>query len=479
MLKRILLTFFIFFTFTFGASGQETPTDMMQQDLSQQNISQQNISQQDISQQDISQQDIIQQEQELEAHALEQEKADPRKIGNLSQSSLIENFKKGGIIMYFILACSVIGVYVTIERTFSLQRSRVIPRKFINNILNIITNAPPRIQGPGQQYPPPPAYRPGPAGGYQSFSPPLPPSPGVGSPPPAQPQQQPQSPLPPRQDQGARSMGNNAIHQPPPAPKPVPKQEPPEASFLPGGGEELKKDMDSLLDILNKGLDEIPSDTNNEAHPQRSFQTNSFAPSEEDSGEPDKGGSGTGGSQSPPMNMSYPVGASYGGGANPPGQGGYGYGSQEQDVVDQMLDYCEGKDIPLARVLKAGLLVYNEGILSVKSAITNANLHEGAVMEKGVGALGVLANVAPLLGLLGTVTGMIKAFEMISIGGTGRPEIVANGIAEALTTTAGGLFVGIPLLLLFHWLQGKIETMLIDLQEFSVDVVEKIIRGGK
>jgi hypothetical protein len=224
------------------------------------------------------------------------------------------------------------------------------------------------------------------------------------------------------------------------------------------GDEELKKDMDSLLDILNKGLDEKPSETKNEEPQQQPSQTTPFTPPEEDSSEPDKGGSGAPGSESPPMNMSYPAGSSYGGGANPPGQGGYGYGSQqEQDVVDQMLDYCEGKNIPLARVLKAGLLVYNEGILSIKSAITNANLHEGAIMEKGVGALGVLANVAPLLGLLGTVTGMIKAFEMISIGGTGRPEIVAMGIAEALTTTAGGLFVGIPLLLLFHWLQGKID----------------------
>jgi biopolymer transport protein ExbB len=147
----------------------------------------------------------------------------------------------------------------------------------------------------------------------------------------------------------------------------------------------------------------------------------------------------------------------------------------DEETINELIELCENKDIPAARTLKAGLMVYHEGVLGVKSAISSANAHEGAIMERGVGLLGVLANISPLLGLLGTVTGMIKAFEMISIGGSGRAEVVASGISEALVTTAGGLFVGIPLLLLYFFFQGKIEDILIDLEEFSLEVVEKLI----
>ena len=486
MLKRILPIIIVFFSLTFSAYGQGgPPADLMQEDITQQDQDQEGLSQQD--QKTISQQDqkkaISQQDQDQEAHALEKEKSDPNKIGNLSQGSLMENFKKGGIIMYFILACSVIGVYVTIERMFSLQRSRILPRKFINNILNIISTAPPRIQGQGMPYPPPDPYQP--------FSPPQAPQADFENPLPLQteaPTLQTEAPpsAPSQQDPGG--TGAEVFPQEPPK-QAVPGPEPvTDNSGIPSETDrELQKDMDGLLDILNKGLGETPSETGST---QEQSPENVIPPGN-DSDEPDQGP----GSGSVPMNMSYPAGSSVEANSpfprynsspgdtmaiNPGGGGLYGdqsgYGPMEKDVVNQIIDYCEGKNVPLARVLKSGLLVYNEGILSMKSAITNANMHEGAIMEKGVGALGVLANVTPLLGLLGTVTGMIKAFEMISIGGTGRPEIVATGIAEALTTTAGGLFVGIPLLLLFHWLQGKIETMMIDLQEFSVDVVEKIIR---
>lgn len=152
---------------------------------------------------------------------------------------------------------------------------------------------------------------------------------------------------------------------------------------------------------------------------------------------------------------------------------------KQGELIRNISDFCENKDIPVARSLKSGLMVYHEGLLGVKSAITSTNAHEGAIMERGVGILGVLANISPLLGLLGTVTGMIKAFEMISIGGSGRAEVVASGISEALITTAGGLFVGIPLLLLFYFFQSKIDDILIDLEEFCLEVVEKLIVRGE
>lgn len=152
---------------------------------------------------------------------------------------------------------------------------------------------------------------------------------------------------------------------------------------------------------------------------------------------------------------------------------------EHETVLQDLIKYCEDHDKPIARTLKAGLFVFNQGILGVKSAIISANHHESAILGKSLGLLDVFANIAPLLGLLGTVLGMIKAFEMISIGGTGRPEVVASGISEALITTAGGLLVGIPLLVLFHYLEGKIEATMIEVEEFSLDVVERLIRATK
>lgn len=476
MLRRILLTIFIFLSMSFPVYGQGPPADVMQEAVAQKT------------------------QQEQADHALEKEKAAASKIGNISGGGLMENFRKGGVIMYFILACSVIGVYVTIERMFSLQRSRILPRKFINNVLSIVSSAPSRLGMTGK-----PSYAsrsyPSAASGSEGYGYPAPPqapqetetyneapasSPPQSSEPPVQPYNQ-------QQDQQTSDYQGQETYDP------QGQGESDVSSFLqepsilespkPGEGSQqesntapqpqqvdplLKKDMDHLLNILNKGLGDLPPAGEVEEPPKDPLESGSSIPPEEDSSEPDQG-DGSSGSGSPPMNMSCPAGASFV--DDLPEQGGYG--SSEKDVVEQIVDYCEGKNIPLARVIKAGLLVYDEGILSMKTAITNANIHEGAIMEKGVGILGVLANVAPLLGLLGTVTGMIKAFEMISVGGSGRPEIVASGIAEALTTTAAGLFVGIPLLLLFHWLQGKVETMVIDLQEFSVDVVEKLVREGK
>ena len=145
-MRRSLLIVIIFLSLAFPVYGQGPPSDVMQDAASQQD----------------------QLDQEQAAHSLEKEKAAPNKIGNISESSLLENFKKGGTIMYFILACSIIGIYVTIERMFSLQRRRILPRKFINNILSIVSNAP-RLESTAQ--PPPYPSVDSPSMGY-GYSPP-------------------------------------------------------------------------------------------------------------------------------------------------------------------------------------------------------------------------------------------------------------------------------------------------------------------
>lgn len=148
---------------------------------------------------------------------------------------------------------------------------------------------------------------------------------------------------------------------------------------------------------------------------------------------------------------------------------------QERKIIRNLMNICGERDIPLARSLRTGLMVHTEGIAGIKAAITSNNDREALLMSKGVPILGLLSNVAPLLGLLGTVTGMIKAFDMLAAAGAGKPELVAAGIGEALVTTAGGLFVGIPLLLLTNIVQGKIDNSLMDMEEFALEVIERLI----
>ena len=148
---------------------------------------------------------------------------------------------------------------------------------------------------------------------------------------------------------------------------------------------------------------------------------------------------------------------------------------EERKLVKNLIDICVKEDIPLARSLRSGLLVHTEGIAGAKSAIVANNDREAALLTKGVPTLSLFSNVAPLLGLLGTVTGMIKAFDMLASAGAGKPEVVAAGISEALTTTAGGLFVGIPLLLLTNIAQGKIDNILLDIEEFAMEIIERLI----
>ena len=152
---------------------------------------------------------------------------------------------------------------------------------------------------------------------------------------------------------------------------------------------------------------------------------------------------------------------------------------QERKTINTLMKICLKEDIPLTRCLKAGLMVHTEGIAGAKVAITTANEREGALLSKGVPVLGMLSNIAPLLGLLGTVTGMIKAFDMLSAAGAGKPEVVASGISEALVTTAGGLFVGIPLLVLTNLVQGKIDNILLDMEEFALEVIERLVYRGE
>jgi len=138
------------------------------------------------------------------------------------------------------------------------------------------------------------------------------------------------------------------------------------------------------------------------------------------------------------------------------------------------LQLCKAYDNSLSRILKAGLLRFGGKVDEIEHAIEGAGQHEASLLTSNLRVLGALANITPMLGLLGTVFGMIKAFNVISQSGTGNPGLVASGISEALITTAAGLVVGIPALALYHYFRGRIERFVFEMEEVSVQLVEEL-----
>lgn len=125
---------------------------------------------------------------------------------------------------------------------------------------------------------------------------------------------------------------------------------------------------------------------------------------------------------------------------------------------------CEQYRGPLASIMKAGLLKYGQPKEDIEKTIETAALHEMARLEKRLVFLASVANVAPLLGFFGTVSGMIKSFDALAEQGLSNPGAVAAGISEALITTAGGLAVAIPTQLAYNFFMNSINKSVRDIE---------------
>ena len=126
--------------------------------------------------------------------------------------------------------------------------------------------------------------------------------------------------------------------------------------------------------------------------------------------------------------------------------------------LDEAINICKNTPSLLTNILHAGLERINDGILDVPSmekAMEEASVEETSSGMKMISYLSIIAQIAPMVGLLGTVSGMIKAFQKIGQGGMGKPELLAADIGEAMVTTATGLVIGIPAMFLYFYLKGK------------------------
>ncbi len=143
---------------------------------------------------------------------------------------------------------------------------------------------------------------------------------------------------------------------------------------------------------------------------------------------------------------------------------------ESQSLNDRHIEAL-ARNSPLGRVLAAGLANRDQGREIMKEAIEDTGRHVVHELERFLGTLGTIAAVSPLLGLLGTVTGMIQAFEAISAEGVGDPQVLAGGIGTALITTAAGLIVAIPALFAYRYLRGVVDLLVVEMEKEAMKLV--------
>ena len=138
------------------------------------------------------------------------------------------------------------------------------------------------------------------------------------------------------------------------------------------------------------------------------------------------------------------------------------------------LSVCNQYDGPFAHVIRGGLDNRHLPLDEIKEAILDQGRQEMGSLKKGMVVLETVASVSPLLGLLGTVLGMIKVFQENSVVGVGQGNLLAGGIAEAILTTAAGLFIAIPSLVLYNYFTSKAESLILEIEKYSNGLLKKL-----
>jgi biopolymer transport protein ExbB len=129
---------------------------------------------------------------------------------------------------------------------------------------------------------------------------------------------------------------------------------------------------------------------------------------------------------------------------------------------------------PLGKILAAGLANRHRDRAIIKEAIEDTGRHVVHELERFLNALGTIASMSPLLGLLGTVSGMIRTFNDITAQGVGNPQILAGGISEALVSTAAGLVVAIPSVMAYRFLRSRVESLVVQMEKEAMKLVQSI-----
>ena len=145
----------------------------------------------------------------------------------------------------------------------------------------------------------------------------------------------------------------------------------------------------------------------------------------------------------------------------------------KQDRFADALTLCrKGEAIAVARVIEAAVLTRGRSRAVIKERLEEVGRRESAELERGAEIVGVVASISPLMGLLGTVWGMIQTFEVIQSEGVGVIGSLAGGISQALITTMAGLSVAIPAVVAHRWLLSRVDDLTLDLEDASLRVLD-------
>lgn len=149
---------------------------------------------------------------------------------------------------------------------------------------------------------------------------------------------------------------------------------------------------------------------------------------------------------------------------------------REKNISDAQA-LCKKNQSAMTRILLAAINHRDSDRTEIKEMIEDAGRHEVLLLERYTTPLGTIASISPLLGLLGTVTGMIKVFTVIAFEGVGHPKALAGGISEALITTAAGLVVAIPTLVFYNYFIAKSESLIAEMEKSSLRILSLLKRG--
>ncbi len=137
---------------------------------------------------------------------------------------------------------------------------------------------------------------------------------------------------------------------------------------------------------------------------------------------------------------------------------------------------CEKFEGPFSRIVQTSLDNQDLPPEELRALAEDQGRQEVRVLQRGLVTLETVAAIAPLLGLLGTVLGMIKVFNVIETLGVGQAKALSGGISEALLTTATGLFIGIPALIIYNFFSSRVEVFILDMEKNVILLLNKIIR---
>ena len=151
----------------------------------------------------------------------------------------------------------------------------------------------------------------------------------------------------------------------------------------------------------------------------------------------------------------------------------------KDDDLKSAANYCRSENTPLSRIIEKGVKSFGFSASSIRESVDNSANLEIANLEKGLPILSTIAAVAPMIGFLGTVTGMVRAFwEMANAGNNIDVSLLSGGIYEAMITTVGGLIVGIIAIFAYNYLVALVDKVQNDLEAEIISFME-IVREKK